>query len=71
MLLVGTNAGSLFVINRRTQSSGSWAPSWTTYKLGSALSTVSYNSNANAYVIGTAIGSLVQIPASTDSDCCR
>jgi len=71
IMLVGTDSGSLFVVNLRTVSGGTPATLYT-YKLGSAISSIAYNSNTNggngAYMVGTASGKLVFIDKVTDPD---
>jgi hypothetical protein len=71
IMVVGTSSGSVFVINRRTLTGGTPA-TIATYKLGSAVSTISYNANTNsstgAYMVGTSAGKLFFIDKATDGD---
>jgi hypothetical protein len=61
----------VFVINVRTVASGTSAL-LATYKLGSAVSSVSYNTstngNAGAYMVGTTNGKLFYIDKVSDGD---
>jgi hypothetical protein len=71
IIVAGTSSGSLFVINRMTTATGTPAL-LATYKLGSAVSTVSLNASTNgsagAYMVGTANGKLFFIDKVSDSD---
>jgi len=71
IMLIGTDSGSLFVVNLRTVSAGTPALLYT-YQLGSAISSIAYNSNTNggtgAYMVGTASGKLVFMDKVTDPD---
>jgi hypothetical protein len=74
IIVAGTSSGSVVVVNRQTTSGG--APTVVQhYKLGSAVSSISFdqsvNSNAGAYVIGTANGQLYYIDPVTDGDAFR
>ena len=71
-MLVGTSSGSVFVGERAHRVWRDTPATLYTYKLGSAISSISYNANTNsgagAYMLGTADGKLVFIDKVTDGD---
>ena len=70
IVLFGTSSGNVFVYNRRTVAAGT-PTLLRTYKFGSAVSSIAFNSNTNssagAYMIGTANGKLFYIDKVSDS----